>query len=697
MKKRYLKDAGGKNSLMENLGLSPIFTRDGQGGKDKMTTRTISLRFEGDIPVTLDTDKRTVEVLASTENPVMVWDWDHGRISEVLLMSGLEMPAARKVPLLDAHSRYATSDVVGSFRDMRTNNGELTGVAHFSRAADAEGPWTKLCEGHLTDFSVGYEVDRERAIWIPDGQTATVEGREFEGPLKVVTFWKIRELSVVPIGADEHAKARTGQPSAPQKKESDVDKKLRAFLERRGLDKDATDGEAWAFLERLEAKQEVPADNKPENDPQEDIDGEREAATMTERHRISEITAMGTRFDCSELSAGLVKDGLSVDKARKAVMDHLAEDSGTEGGTGHRAPVDVGKDEREKFRAAATGAVMLKAGLEADKPADGADELAGRSLVELGRMSLVRAGQSDNGHPLQMIGRALTTSDFPLILAAAANKSLDQGFEQADETWKIWCGTGSVNDFKTHSAVRASEGVDLDEVPEGTEYKYGSRSEQQEQYSVVTYGKLLAITRQAIINDDLGALSDIPAMHGETVARKIGDVGYAVLTANSAMGDNKALFIAAHNNLMTAAALGVTSLAAGIKAMGTQKDILGKRRLNIKPVFFLAPKALEGSSEVFFLSNNFEDTAKDSTRVNPYSGKYFQRVYEGRLDDDSATAWYLAAAINKTVRLFFLHGQQKPYMEARQGWSVDGVEYKVRLDVGAKAMDWRGLQKNAGA
>jgi hypothetical protein len=90
------------------------------------------------------------------------------------------------------------------------------------------------------------------------------------------------------------------------------------------------------------------------------------------------------------------------------------------------------------------------------------------------------------------------------------------------------------------------------------------------------------------------------------------------------------------------------------------------------------------------------DSSLAATRANPYAGAYFTRVYEPRLDDDDPAAWYLAAAKNKTIKAFFLNGVQKPYLDSKDGWSVDGVEYKVRIDVGAKAMDWRGLFLNDG-
>lgn len=295
-----------------------------------------------------------------------------------------------------------------------------------------------------------------------------------------------------------------------------------------------------------------------------------------------------------------------------------------------------------------------------------------------------------------MVGRALTSSDFPYILSSAANKFLFDGYETAPETWQQWCGVGSVSDFKTQSLVRPSEFDDLEEVPEHGDYRYGGRSEGREQYAIATYGKLFAITRQAIINDDLNALSDVPRGHGESAARKVGDVAYAVLTANSAMGDGVALFHANHGNLGTGGAVSVTTIGEGEKLMALQKDIGGKRRLNIKPQFFIAPVTIKAAAEIFFNTMLIGGASNQPNLQNIYAGA-FTRIYEPRLDDASTTAWYLAGPRGKTVTVFFLNGNQAPYMETKEGWSVDGVEYKVRIDAGAKAVDWKALLKNAGA
>ena len=665
---------------------------------------------ERGIPATINEEDRSVEVVATTEAPAEVFDWERWEVvNEVLLMSGMEIPGNKQVPLLDAHNRFETANVIGSFRQMQIEGDRVVGRAFFASAAAADDAYTKVKEGHLTDFSVGYRVLTSQ--WVPKDESAVIEGETYNGPIKVSTKWRMKELSAVPIGADEEAKVRSDyQPKSNQ--EDTMDKKTREMLEKRGLSKDATEQEAWDYLDTLtqpgQRAEETPSPSAEPPAQPVNAEAERAEATRAERDRITEINAMCVKFDCMDLAEQLIGKGASIEDARKTIMDQMAERQKDEPQAGYRGPrFDIVADEGDKFKAAAEDSIIIRSGMNIEKPAPGADDLTGYSLIELARHSLRLAGRDTRGRPMDMVGRALTTSDFAYILANVANKSLFAGWDTAEETWSQWCGTGSVTDFKTNYLPRVSEGSALDEIPESREYKYGDRTEAQESFSIATYGKLFAITRQAIINDDLNALATIPAMHGEAASRKIGDVAYAVLSGNAAMGDSIALFHASHSNLVASgsgAAPGIATIAAAVLAMGTQKDLQGLRRLNIRPLFFIGPKAIEGAAEVFFRTEKFVDSdtvATDSslaaTRVNPYSGTYLKRIYDGRIDDDVATKWYLAANKGRTVNVYFLDGIQKPYLETKEGWAVDGVEYKVRIDVGAKAVDWKGLYQNYGA
>jgi len=672
-----------------------------------LSYRSISIRA-GE-PSTLDEDKRSVEITLATENPALVFDFNRFEVVwEVLIIAGCEFPKSRQIPMLDVHSRFSLGSVLGSIRDLKKQGAELVGRAVFSSAESVSETWTKIREGHLTDFSAGYKsIDSQ---WVPEKETYEYRGVTYKGPILVTKKWKIREGSVVPIGADELATARTANKVKSTNKEADsMNEKTRKYLIKRGLAEDATEDEAWAFLETLEARvmADIEFEGKGGENAEVDVDAIRTAAVGEERIRIDEIVAMGTRFDTMDIAKEHIKKGSSVADAKIAVADKIMQRELAKKQPGHMSPATIIEDATDKFRAAATDSLILRSAIApVEKPAPGADELLGFSLKELARESLRMAGERHTGNAVEMVGRALTIGDLPYILANVANKALFNGWDSAGESWSTWCGTGSVADFKTNYLPRASEFSDLDEVPEHGEYLHGKITEAQESYSVVTYGKLFAITRQTIINDDLGALTSEPARMGEAAARKVGDVAYAVLTANAAMGDAIALFHASHSNFIdngSGAVPGQATIAAGILAMGTQTDLQGLRRLNIRPVFTLMPKALEGAAEVFFNSGSFSDhstVATDSSfassRWNPYAGNYFTRVYDSRLDDDDAAAWYLAAKKGSTVNVYFLNGVQKPYTEQRMGWTVDGTEFKVRIDCGAKAVDWKGLYFNDG-
>lgn len=673
-------------------------TRSGDNrDTNEMRTRKFSVSAKKDSgPSTLNEEARTVEItIASETDQVMAYDWELGRsVPEILVMSGCVLPDSGQVPLLDSHGRYSVDDVLGSVRGVQVDGDMMSGTAHYSEDDKADRAFKKTKENHLTDYSAGFRVLREMRL--DENQTTEINGRAYEGPCILITEWALKEVSTCPIGADPVAKARADhkQPAKrsaePQKKESSMKKTLRDYLIRRGLDPNATEDEAWVFLERLDKE---PGGAR--SDDGERIDPDKVRAE--ERERISGIRTLCRAHGCEDLADGMVSDGNTIDEARAAVLNHIEtkKTKDDKNKPGFRAEVII--DGRDKFRAAAQDALSMRAGLIVSTPAPGHDELFGRSLTEMARLSLRAAGQSDRGVPMEMVGRALTTSDFPIILGNIANMALNTAFESADESWSEFCAEGSVSDFKIHTLARASEADDLDEIGEDGEYKYGSLSESKETYAIATFGKLMLITRQAIINDDMGVLTDIPAKFGESCSRKLGDAAFSVVTANAAMGDGVALFHSTHGNLAgSVGAVGEATFGAGVLAMKTQKDIRGKRRLNIRPQYYLAPCAVEQASESFFVSEYYDTTEKAATRRNIYSGSQYKRIYEPRLDDFSTTAWFLLGPKGKTIKIFFLNGNKKPYMESRQGWTVDGVEFKVRIDAAAKAIDWKAMYKNAG-
>ncbi len=415
-----------------------------------------------------------------------------------------------------------------------------------------------------------------------------------------------------------------------------------------------------------------------------------------ETHRRSEIAALATgRFGkhegVAELLAACQNDvNCSVPAAKDKLLAHLANGVAPIAGN-YVATVE---DERDKFRAGVTAAIYARAGLAKD---DQANNFRGYSLVELARASLERAGRRMDGvGKMELVAAAFThtSSDFPLLLANVAQKAMMRGYEEAAETFQAWTSVGSLPDFKAAKRVDLGTFPALDKVLDGAEYKSATIGERGETIQLATYGKLFSITRQAIINDDVDAFSKIPMRMGRAAIRTVGNLVYAVLTGNPTMADGVALFHATHKNLLTGADISTAGVDAMRVAMATQTDGTASA-LNVRLATLLVPVALEGLAKTVRESEFEVSGSKNLTVPNSVRGT-FDVISDARLDAASATNWYGAAnpAVHDTVEVAYLDGRQAPELEQQSGWTVDGVEFKVRIDAGVKALDFRGLAKN---
>lgn len=353
------------------------------------------------------------------------------------------------------------------------------------------------------------------------------------------------------------------------------------------------------------------------------------------------------------------------------------------------------EDETDKARKGTTQALLARAGVV---KAEGSNPFRGFTLTELARASLARAGYRSEGQDKKtFIGAAFThsTSDFGGILANVAEKAMLKGYAEAAETFQLWTRAGELPDFKPGKRVDLNAFPSLRKVAEGAEYKYASIGERGETVLLATYGELFSITRQAIINDDLGAFTRIPQLMGRAAIRTIGDLVYAVLTANPVMSDGVALFHTDHKNLLGAGAISTATVDAMGAAMAKQKQ--GAAVLNIALQYLIVPRSLKGLANVV-RSSEFEVTAdKKSTTPNSVRDS-FEVITDARLDEASATAWYGAASAttNDTIEVSYLDGNQAPVLEQKDGWGVDGTEFKVRIDAGVSPLDFRTLAKNPG-
>lgn len=427
-----------------------------------------------------------------------------------------------------------------------------------------------------------------------------------------------------------------------------------------------------------------------------DIEKIKSDALAIERKRIAEIKQVCRSVSIGEyLADSMIERGITVDEARKEVIDALAKKD-QEINVSSRADIHTIRDETETRRELMAEAILHRA-RPSQKISDGARQYAGLNMIDMARECLEAQGSKTRGlDRMQIAGRAFEgTSDLPNILANVANKSLRAGYEAAPRTFTTWARQASAPDFKAMTRVVMSDAPALESVTENGEFKRGVVTDGKETYQLATVGKIIGLTRQALINDDLSAFTRIPAMFATAAANYESDTVYGILTGNAALSDGVALFHANHANLTgTGTAISVTSFGVARTMMRKQKTIKNVV-MNLRPRYLIVPAALE-TIAAQYVSSQF--VANQSNLINPFAGA-FEIISEARLDDNSATAWYLAAdpsAID-TIEYCYLEGQNGVYIETRQGFDVDGMEIKARLDFAAKAIDYRGLYKNSGA
>jgi ATP-dependent protease ClpP protease subunit len=379
-------------------------------------------------------------------------------------------------------------------------------------------------------------------------------------------------------------------------------------------------------------------------------------------------------------------------KAKAMLLDALNVNAGS--AAGHH--VVTVEDEGDKRKKAVAAALEGRAGLAKN---ESSNPYRGYTLVELARMSLVSAGvRTDGMDKMTLVANAFThgTSDFPLMLANVAQKAMLKGYDEAGETFQAWTSKGTLSDFKVANSVDLGSFPALRKVAEGGEYKYITVGERGVSRVLATYGEIFKITRQAVINDDLDAFSRIPRKMGRAAIRTVGNLAYAVLTSNPNMSDGTALFHANHGNLAAASAISTTSVDAMKVAMGRQKDIgQTSGSLNIRLAKLLVPLTLEGTANVVRNSEFEVSGSKNNTVPNSVRGT-FEVIADARLDDASTSIWYGVAdsGMHDVVQVDYLDGNEAPVLEQQNGWTIDGVEMKVRIDATATAMDWKTLQRN---
>lgn len=458
-------------------------------------------------------------------------------------------------------------------------------------------------------------------------------------------------------------------------------------------------GEAFAACAHKNCFLNLPERFKPMTTAAQTADNETRAAILAaEAKRREDIEAKFAKFEqvggMAELKVACLKDtGCTAALAGERILAEMGRDAFSVMGA---VSIADNHDRASDFVGAVTDAVLAKHGVRVPNPHPAARDVMGMGMLDVARNLLSQRGVNASlMTPSKLIKAAMTSSDLPLLLESIAHKSLMTGFESVEAaSHRVWTRAGTLTDFRAASRVALSEAPGLDSVPEMAEYTHGSLTDAREQIQLQTFGKIITLSRQMLINDELGSLARLPVALGQAAARKESDIVYGLLTGNPAMRDGKTLFHADHGNIGTPGALSVAALGDARKLMRLQRGLAGEAALNIVPAFLIVPAALETTAEQLLAEIQPNATAD----VVPGWVRSLQIVVDPRLDAVSETAWYLAAHPDQadTIEVALLDGNGVT-IETEEGFLQDATSFKVRLDVGAAALDWRGLVRNAGA
>ena len=438
--------------------------------------------------------------------------------------------------------------------------------------------------------------------------------------------------------------------------------------------------------------------------PAEDNHEDTERAVAEERERIAEITDLARSFDLDPAEA--IKNGSTVDQYRAHVLEHVKATKKPVS-TG----VQVGTDEADKFRAAASDGLMMRAGVSVSAPAAGAQEMRATSLRDLAIECLSREGKSVN-ELLRMDSTTLydelsrqfynPSAAFPAIMDQTIRKSIVELYNQVPTTFQEFTTKGSLPDFKEsadHEYVIGGVG-DFLLVPENGEIKADKpRTELLPQRKLDTYAKQFSMTRQAFVNDDIGFLTRVPGLYAQAAKKTIDKQVYGILFNNPAIFDGVTLFHANHNNLIgTGAAPSQATIQAAILQMQKQTDQFGEP-IYMTPRTIVVPVGYEFDLAVIFRSTQV--TGSSNNDINPlynYPLNIVQSPVLNALAGANACPWFLVAdpSSARGIQVDYLNGQETPTVRRMETPGTLGFTWDIWLDWGISVRDFRGLVKNPG-
>lgn len=622
----------------------------------------------------INEDDRSIELSFSSEKPVARWFG-----SEILShdINAVDLVRLNDIGvLLFNHNK---NEVIGKVEKAWIDEVERKGraIVRFDTDEESEKIFQKVKNETLRGVSVGYSVDS----WEEVGNGKTSSNGRFIGPCDIAVRWIPNEISIVSVPADENVGIGRGLDNVSEDDETEEDNETEDDNE---IDEKSE--------EEIEEEDEGEGDRSMANSAKTKKTNTRQILEL-ERQRVSEINSLCREFNVE--SQKFIDNGSDIDAVRSHILEQLKIKKTPLSGS-----VQVTHDESDKFREAASDSILMRSGMKVEKVSPGATDLRGLRLRDVAIECLRMQGISDASRydNERLFREALTSgSNFQAILDNTVNKSMKTAYNAQVSTYKDWVSIGSNPDFKATSKYQISEAGDLKLIPENGEFEHDEVKDEGVKTSLLTYGKSFSISRQALINDDISIITKLPQAYVRAADRGINKMVYQMIGNNPKIYDDVELFHSKHANLAkTAGAITVESMGEARRAMRSQKNLRGLETLNISPQYLIVPAALETQAEQF-LNSIADPSSNNANVINPFRNK-MKLVVDPELDLYSENAWYLASSQFDcdTIEVTYLNGSDMPTLESAVSFDNLGMKWRIFIDYGVTAIDYRGLYKNAG-
>lgn len=419
-------------------------------------------------------------------------------------------------------------------------------------------------------------------------------------------------------------------------------------------------------------------------------------AAELERKRVLDIQAFG-KF--SSTSSNIINDliirGVSFEAAKDKMLETWSNRVDSETSRGdpnyYSGSSDGGFGGHTDVRAAIIDGLLMRSGVSIEHPHPAALDFKNTSMVDIAKIMLRDRGDfGTNQSPAAILKRAMSSSDLPDLLSNLANKSMVIGIENTQTTHDAFVTFREVSDFKQQNRLALSAFESLLLTPELSEVKYSKLTDSKESYAISSYQRALKFSRQMLINDDLSALIDMPLKMGSSAKRTESDLVYNILTGSHIMADDAELFTQGRGNLINNL-LDAAGLAAAVSVLRKAKDIGGVGYLGLRPGWLLVGPDQEMAA-LELLAKLSNPTANASAIPSSDFAKIVL-IVEPRIE--SAQDWFLLGVGMERIEVGHLD-QNGISFESEKDFSTDALDFKVRLDVGAKALSPLAMIKSTG-